>query len=219
MKKRGWGYTPPPKSRAVAMRARAGVAERLDSVAREKAERRAEDNEPLRDAPQRLTLAESTARKRAQLAPGCDLDAQIARDKEAAMSRPSPPQFIQIVMDDLGLSEAAARLYGLALRSVEAPEPRQTSIAMADPVTGRTSDRINLSVTPTGHPMRPDPGWGNYHPGRIPAQAVLGLPPSAPLSPQQRLEAVRIVEAAHLEWESVGILKWTQRGSWGRLRL
>jgi hypothetical protein len=86
MKKRGSGYEPSPKSRAREMAARTGAAERLDAIERQKAEYAADDA-PLPDAPRRLSLAERTAARRAQLPPGLDLDAQIARDKEAALGR------------------------------------------------------------------------------------------------------------------------------------
>jgi hypothetical protein len=217
-KRRGFGYTPPPKSRAVALRQRTGVAERLTSVARDKAEQADADNEPLRDAPPRLTLAERTMLRRQTLPMGLDLDAQVARDREAAMHRPNSPAFLQTLMDELGLSEMAARMYALALRSVEIPEPRPTSIAIASP-TGHVSDRLIASVIPTGHAMRPDPGWAPYYPANIPPAAILGLPASTQPSPQQRLEAVQALETAHLEWEALGLLEWTQRGSWGRLRV
>jgi hypothetical protein len=197
MKKRGWGYTPPPKSRARELAVRTGVAERLDCIARDKAEREAEEkgNTPLVDASRRLSLAERTAAKRAQLPPGLDLDAQIACDKEAALGRPNSPEFIQQIVAELGLSEIAARIYALALRSIETPEPRQTMVAI--PIPGR--ERANVPVVPTGHPMLPPPGWATYLPSRMPPQAILGLAPSTQLTGPQWAEAARIQQAAHLE--------------------
>jgi hypothetical protein len=221
MKKRGWGYVPPPKSRTAGMRERTGVAERLDSIARDRAERQAEDkdNTPLIDTPRRMSLAERTMQRRQQLGMGLDLDAQVARDKEAAFARPNSPGFIQQLIDELGLSELGARAYALALRSVEMPEPRLTSVSLADPVSGRTSERITAQVLPSGHPMLANAGLAHYTPSRIPAQAILGLPPDAPLSGLQRAEAARIMEAAHAEWESRNLLEWLDRGALGLLRI
>jgi hypothetical protein len=215
----GFGYVAPPKSRAVGLRERTAVTERLDSIAKDRAERAIEDNTPLSDAPRRMSIAERTMQRRQTLPAGVDLDAQVAREREQAFSRPNPQEFIEIVRRELGLSETAARIYGLALRSIETPDPRPTSIAIAEPKTGLTSDRINATVIPSGHPMLPDRGYAHYYPANIPAQAILGLPPDTPLTGQQRAEASGIMEAAHTEWEAVGLLEWLQRPSWGRLRL
>src|SRR5262249_21202485 len=154
-----------------------------------------------------------------QLGPGLDLDAQVARDKEAAFARPNSPGFIQQLIDELGLSEIGARMYALALRSVELPEPRPTSVSLADPVTGLITNRITAQVLPSGHPMLANAGLAHYTPSRIPAQAILGLPMDASLTGLQRAEAARIMEAAHLEWESRNLLEWLDRGGLGLLRL
>jgi hypothetical protein len=219
MKKRAaaFGYQPRPKAHAREIAAAYGARERLNSIARDKAER-TEDDQPLPDAVRRVSLAERAAIWRQTLAPGVDLDCQIARDKEAALAKPNSAGFIEDLMADLGLSESGARLYALALRSIETPEIRSQTVAMADPATGRTSDRFNISVTTTG-PGGPPIGTAHYYPSQIPAQLVLGLPPSAQLTGTQRAEAARLLEAAHAEWEAVGILEWRQRGSWGLLRL
>jgi hypothetical protein len=218
MKKRGWGYVPPPKNRAAGMRERTGVAERLDSIARDRAERAAEDDTPLFDAPRRMSLAERTMQRRQTLPAGIDLDAQVAREREAAFARPNSPGFIQHLVEELGLSELGARIYALALRSIEIPEQRQTSVSIADPVSGLVSERITASVIPTGHPMLANAGLAHYYPSRIPAQAVLGLPPDASLTGLQRAEAARIMDAAHAEWQARNLLEWLDRGSLGLLR-
>jgi hypothetical protein len=215
MKKRRWGYEPSPKSRAREMVARTGAAERLDAIERQKAEYAADDDAPLPDAPRRLSLAERTAAKRAQLPPGLDLDAQISRDKEVALGRLNSPEFVQQIVEELGLSETGARLYALALRSIETPEPRQVMVAI--PIPGR--ERANVPVVPTGHPMLPPSGWATYLPSRLPSHAILGLPPSTQLTGPQWAEAARIQQAAHEEWESRDLLQWIQRPSWGLLRL
>jgi hypothetical protein len=203
------------------MRERAGVAERLTAIEHQKAERAADEknNVPLPLATPRMTLAERTMMRRQQLGMGVDLDAQVAREREAAFARPNSPGFIQQLIAELGLSELGARIYALALRSVELPEPRLTSVALADPATGRTSDRITAQVLPTGHPMLANAGLAHYYPSRIPAQAVLGVPADAPLSGLQRAEAARFMEAAHAEWESRNLLEWLDRGALGLLRL
>jgi hypothetical protein len=110
-----------PPNPAKETAARTGAAERLDAIARQKADAAADDNAPLPDAARRLSLAERTAIRRSTLGPGLDLDAQIARDKEAALAKPNSPQFIERLMAELGLSEVAARLYALASRCVEMP--------------------------------------------------------------------------------------------------
>jgi hypothetical protein len=217
VRKKGWGYQPPPRSRAKEVAARTGVVERLTGVARQKAESIG-DNEPLPDASRPLTLAEKTALARQTLPTGVDLDAEIARRKEAALAKPNSPQFVEHLMTGLGLSELAARVYALALRATEAPEVRPTQVVNADPRTGRTSDRITVTVPTTG-PGGPPIGWGVYQPAQLPAQAILGLPPNARLIGTQYAEAARIMQAAHAELETAGLLEWSHRGSRGLLRL
>jgi len=207
--KRAFGYVPAPKSRAKEVMARSGVVERLDSIAREKAE----DNEPLVDALPRLSLAERTALQRSQLGAGLDLDAQIAEAKRVAVCRPNSDGFIQHLMTEFDLSEAAARCYGVALRTVEAVEKRQSIIAV--PIGGR--DRVHVAVE--GHSMIPPAGWANYYPGQISQQAILGLPPSTVLTGPQYGDAARVLENAHEEWEQAGLVSWIQRTSWGLLRV
>ena len=218
MKRRGFGYTPPPKSRAKEMAGRTGAAERLDAIARQKADAAGDDHAPLPDAARRLSLAERTAIRRSTLGPGLDLDAQIARDKEAALAKPNSPEFVQRLRQELGLSETGARLYALALRAIDTPELRQTTVAIADPETGLRGHRINTSVQTTG-PGGPPPGWSHYFPSRLPAQAILGFPAGAQLTGPQWAEAAKALENAHREWESLGLLEWQDRGSRGLLRL
>jgi hypothetical protein len=136
----GFGYQAPPKAHAKEIAAAYGARERADSIARDKAER-SEDYLPLPDGVRHVSLAERTVNRRQTLGPGLDLDAQIARDKAAALAKPNSAQFIEHLMADLGLSETAARLYALALRSVEVPELRSQMVTLADPVTdGRPTE-------------------------------------------------------------------------------
>jgi hypothetical protein len=217
----GFGYTPAPKPRAKEVAARAGASARLQSIEQQKAEaeREDKDNEPLRDAPKRMTLAERTAGKRQQLGPCLDLDAQVARDREQALARPNSQEFIRQLVAETGLSDAAARIYAIALRCVEAHESKPVMVAIADPVTGMCRDRFNVAIQPSGHPMLPGEGAAHYYPSRVSLEAILGLRPGAQLSPQARNEAVKMLELAHLEWETRGLLTWTQRGSWGTLKV
>jgi hypothetical protein len=116
-------------------------------------------------------------------------------------------------MDEFGLSESAARCYAVALRTVEAPEKRQSMVAV--PIGNR--ERVHFAVD--GHSMMPAVGWADYFPGRMSKQAILGLSADAVLMSAQYGEAARTLESAHLEWEHNGLLQWIQPGSWGRLRV
>jgi hypothetical protein len=134
------------------------------------------------------------------------------------VSKGPPHSCWELLLQELGLSETGARLYALALRATDTPELRQTPVAMADPETDLRGHRINTLVHTTG-PGGPPAGWSHYFPSRLPATAILGLPPSAHLTGPQWAEATKALETAHREWESLGLLEWQDRGSRGLLRL
>jgi hypothetical protein len=224
MKRRSaFGYIAPPKSRAVEMRERTAVTERLDNIARQKADAAREAGEPLPSAREQPKEDTRSVAERIGLQPGYDLDAELDRRGQAVIADPNSAAFqastgyAQRRGEQHDWSADTIRLYALFLRSVDLPRPRQTSIYLAK--ERKDSDRPSATITTYGRPGSPPEGWATFLPANINAQLILGLPPSQALIGPQWTEAARLAQAACDELEQSGCLEWQDRGSRGLLKL
>jgi hypothetical protein len=224
MKRRSaFGYIAPPKSRAVELRERTAVTERLDNIARQKADAAREAGEPLPSAREQPKEDTRSVAERIGLQPGYDLDAELDRRGQEVIADPNSAAFqastsyAQRRGAQHGWAEDTTRLYALFLRSCDLPRPRQTSIYL--PKERKDSDRPSATLTTYGRPGSPPEGWATFEPSRINAQLVLGLPPSQVLTGQQWAESARRTQAACDELERSGCLEWQDRHSRGLLKL
>jgi hypothetical protein len=176
MKRRGFGYVAPPKNRGH-QKERANTDWSLAKI--KAVEDRAEDDasvvvERKQTEPDMRSLAQ-----RIGLPEGCNLDAEIARRKEAAIADPNSPQSIAskrraaAVAEQYGLDADVERLYALFLRTCDLHRPRPTAVTMADRYP---SQRFNVQVETTG-PGGPPIGFAHFYPGRVDPYLVLGLEP------------------------------------------
>jgi len=198
MKRRAFGWVPPTKNRAF-QKERMG-AQKLE------AQRREHDSELANVQIKKTTDAVPSLAERIGLGVGEDLDAEMARRKEAAIQDPrsfemaASQKRARDVAERYGLSPEIEALYAVMLRTTDPPRKRQTAVATAN--TYR-SQRVERVVETTGSGGPPD-GFAHYYPANVPLEAILGLPlPGLPpmlfpltqapagISPQQRAEAAQ----------------------------
>jgi hypothetical protein len=221
MKRRGFGYRAPSREHQ---------KERANSEFVSAGRRAAEDDEPVvverkQTEPDMRSLAQ-----RIGLPEGCDLDAELARRKEVAIANLASSETMaserraQYVASQNGLDETTQRIYALMLRSCELFRPRQTSVAVVD---RNSRERFNVPLETTG-PGGPPSGFTYLYPNNILVEHILGLPPPVPatllsptlvppLTPQQRLEAARLMDRTLERLEAIDFVR---RGpGWALLRL
>jgi hypothetical protein len=167
---------------------------------------------------------------------GYDIDLWRTEEHKRAAADPNSLQTLAsqrraaFVADQFELSPEIERIYALLLRLCELPVKRLTFVGLVD---CNTRERFNMPVptTPGGIP----PGFAHLHLNAVDAHLVLGLEPpgldemvsltysplsrpSKALSPQQRLQAARVMQRATDALEALDFLRFVQRPNWALLR-
>jgi hypothetical protein len=210
---------------------RAGQKERAEAAARQERER---EDTPLPSAKEQPKDDTRSVAERIGLGAGLDLDAELDRRRLAMIASPdstvfaASTKYAEMCGERHGWSDNTKYQYALALRSIDLPRPRQTTVALVD-----REQRERFHVPVTTNPAGVPDGWALFLPANVdpwlilgltppslqPAPTLLSLSPSHVLTAQQRAEAACRMQSACDELERTGFLQWQDRGSRGLLRL